>query len=231
MIEMKNLVKYYQDGEKKIAALDEVSLSVGGKDFVVILGPSGSGKSTLINVMSALDRCDMGTIEYEGQRISDLSDRKMTQFRRNNVGFIFQEYYLLPDLNVENNIRMGGYLSQNNEYGEIIEMLDLKDLLKRMPYQLSGGQQQRVAIARALAKKPKVLFCDEPTGALDEKTGKQVLALIQKYQKKNNIAVVMVTHNQGIAAMATKIIRMNSGRIIQEEVNENVVNAADVRWA
>ncbi|MDR2888465.1 MAG: ABC transporter ATP-binding protein [Lachnospiraceae bacterium] len=231
MIKVSNAVKYYKDGEKKIAALSEVSLTVGNNELVVILGPSGSGKSTLINVMSALDRCDMGKIEYDGTVITDLPDRKMTRFRRDNVGFIFQEYYLLPDLTVENNIRMGASLAKNTDYGEIISMLDLDQLMKRMPYQLSGGQQQRVAIARALAKKPQVLFCDEPTGALDEATGKQVLSLLQDYQRKNNIAIVMVTHNQGIAAMASKVVRMNSGRIISEEINQNIADAADVRWA
>lgn len=231
MIEMRNVVRKYKDGDKDIVALNEVDLKLDDNEFLVILGPSGSGKSTLINVMSALDRCDLGQVLYDDTNICKYNEKKLTKFRRENIGFIFQAYYLLPDLNVENNIRMGANLVENNDYQDIIEILDLKDMLKRMPYQLSGGQQQRVAIARALAKKPRVLFCDEPTGALDEKTGKQVLTLLQNYQKKHNITIVMVTHNSGIADMATRVIRMNSGNIIEDKKNENVIAAVNVRWA
>ncbi len=231
MIRVKNVVKTYADGEGKVYALNDVSLEVEEKDFMVILGPSGSGKSTLINIMSALDRCDLGRVLYDDLDITQLNEKRLTAFRREKVGFIFQSYYLLPDLNIENNIRMGASLVHNDDYGEIIEMLNLKDFLKRMPYQLSGGQQQRVSIARALAKKPKVLFCDEPTGALDEEHGKQVLALLQKYQENNTVSMIVVTHNQGIAAMANKIVRVNSGKIVEVQENDHVVPAAEVRWA
>lgn len=231
MIELRNVVKKYKDGDKEIIALNEIDLKISDNEFFVILGPSGSGKSTLINVMSALDRVDLGQVIHEDSDISNLSDSKLTKFRRDNIGFIFQAYYLLPDLNVENNIRMGANLTKNKDYENIIAELSLGDLLKRMPYQLSGGQQQRVAIARALAKKPKVLFCDEPTGALDEKTGKQVLKLLQNFQKEHNITIVMVTHNTGIAEMATRVIKMNSGNIIEDTKNDKVISASNMRWA
>lgn len=231
MIRLKNVVKTYADGEGRVYALDDVSLEVEKKDFTVILGPSGSGKSTLVNVMSGLDRCDMGRIFYDDLDITKLKEKELVAFRRENVGFVFQAYYLLPDLNVENNIRMGANLVHNEDYDEIVEMLNIKDYLKRMPYQLSGGQQQRVSIARALAKKPKVLFCDEPTGALDETHGKQVLALLQKYQEANPVSIVMVTHNQGISAMANKVVRVNSGKIIEVSENDSVLSAAEVRWS
>ena len=231
MIELRNVVKKYKDGDREIIALNEIDLKISDNEFLVILGPSGSGKSTLINVMSALDRVDSGQVIHGDSDISKLSDSKLTKFRRDNIGFIFQAYYLLPDLNVENNIRMGANLTKNKDYENIIAKLSLKDLLKRMPYQLSGGQQQRVAIARALSKKPKVLFCDEPTGALDEKTGKQVLKLLQNFQKEHNITIVMVTHNTGIAEMATRVIKMNSGNIIEDTKNDKVISASNVRWA
>lgn len=231
MIQVKNVVKTYADGEGKVYALNDVSLEVKEKDFMVILGPSGSGKSTLINVMSALDNCDLGKVIYDDLDITKLKERELVAFRRENIGFIFQSYYLLPDLNVENNIRMGANLVHNDDYDEIIEMLNIKDYLKRMPYQLSGGQQQRVAIARALAKRPKVLFCDEPTGALDETHGKQVLALLQKYQENNTVSIVMVTHNQGIAEMANKVVKVNSGQIVEVIENDKILPAAEVRWS
>ena len=231
MIQVKNVVKTYADGEGKVYALNDVSLEVKEKDFMVILGPSGSGKSTLINVMSALDSCDLGKVIYDDLDITKFKERELVAFRRENIGFIFQSYYLLPDLNVENNIRMGANLVHNDDYDEIIEMLNIRDYLKRMPYQLSGGQQQRVAIARALAKRPKVLFCDEPTGALDETHGKQVLALLQKYQENNTVSIVMVTHNQGISAMANKVVKVNSGQIVEVVKNDNILPAAEVRWS
>ncbi len=225
------MVKTYADGTGKIYALNDVSIEVEEKDFMVILGPSGSGKSTLINVMSALDNCDLGKILYDDLDITQLKEKELVTFRRANIGFIFQSYYLLPDLNVENNIRMGANLVNNNDYKDIIEMLNIGDYLKRMPYQLSGGQQQRVSIARALAKKPKVLFCDEPTGTLDEIHGKQVLALLQKYQENNSVSIIMVTHNQGISAMANKVVRFKSGKIIDVVKNDKVLSAAEVRWS
>ncbi|MGI6256711.1 MAG: ABC transporter ATP-binding protein [Anaerovoracaceae bacterium] len=231
MIQIENAVKTYKDGDGKIFALNDVTLDIGEEDFVVILGPSGSGKSTLINVMSGLDRCDLGRILYDGEDITLLKERELTLFRRKTVGFIFQSYYLLPDLNVENNIRMGANLVNNDDYREIVELLGLRELLNRMPFQLSGGQQQRVAIARALAKKPKVLFCDEPTGALDETHGKQVLSLLQKYQRENRVSIIMVTHNPGIASMATKVVKMNSGKIIGVKTNRQPEPASKVRWA
>lgn len=230
MIKVRQLIKKYADGEKDLYALNEIDLEISKGEFVVILGPSGSGKSTLMNIMSGLDDCDFGKVLIDELDITALTEAERTRFRRENIGFIFQSYYLMADLNVENNIKMGAFLVKNKDYDNVIDSLNLTHLLKRMPFQLSGGQQQRVAIARALSKKPKILFCDEPTGALDEEHGKQVLNLIQKYQIENHVTVVMVTHNPGIAQMANTVIKMNSGNIIDIIKNPSPISATQVKW-
>ncbi len=230
MIKLQQVIKKYADGDNELYALNDIDLEIDNNEFAVILGPSGSGKSTLMNIMSGLDSCDFGKVQVDGIDITNLSEEKRTQFRRKNIGFIFQSYYLMSDLNVESNIQMGAFLGNNKNYQSIVDELNLETLLKRLPYQLSGGQQQRVAIARALSKKPKILFCDEPTGALDEEHGKQVLNLIQKYQKENNITVIMVTHNPSIANMANKVIRMNSGNIVSVTKNDSPVSVAEINW-
>lgn len=231
MLVLDNIVKTYPNGDSKLNALDHVKLKIEDNEFVVVLGPSGSGKSTLMNVASGLDTCDAGTVRYNECEITKMSEKERTQFRRKHVGFIFQSYYLLPELTIENNIRMGAALTGQSDYAQIVEALGIQDLLQRYPYQLSGGQQQRVAIARSLAKKPQLLFCDEPTGALDEKSGKSVLRMLEYFHKDNNITIVMVTHNTGFARMATRVIRMNSGRIIEDRKNDAPVSADEVIWS
>ncbi|MDR1002756.1 MAG: ABC transporter ATP-binding protein [Oscillospiraceae bacterium] len=230
MINVKEVTKSYGEKDNRFSVLKGVSLTVEDGDFTVILGPSGSGKSTLLNVISGLEKPDGGEIIHNGKDIASLSDKELTKFRRDNIGFIFQQYYLLMNMSVEMNVRMGADLASNKNYREIIEAVGLKDKMGEMPGKLSGGEQQRVSVARALAKKPKVLFLDEPTGALDEATGRQVLDYIAKLQEEYGFAVVMVTHNQNIAEMASTVIRMNSGSIVSAASNSERKTAYEIGW-
>ena len=230
MIEVANLKKSYGAGESRFQVLKGVSLTIKDAEFVVILGASGSGKSTLLNVVSGLESPDSGSISYDGKDITAFSDSELTKFRKTTVGFIFQQYYLLPDLNVEKNVRMGADLAGNGEYLPIIEAVGLGGKLHKYPGELSGGEQQRVSVARALAKKPKVLFLDEPTGALDEETGRSVLDYICRLQESYGFTIVMVTHNQNIAEMADKVIRVNSGRISDVYSNTSRKTAYEIGW-
>ncbi|MBD5158210.1 MAG: ABC transporter ATP-binding protein [Butyrivibrio sp.] len=230
MIDVREITKTYGSGESALSVLKGISLKINDGGFFVILGASGSGKSTLLNVISGLERPDVGNVFYDGEDITELSDGALTDFRKENVGFIFQQYYLLPDMNVEKNVRMGADLAGNKDYREIIEAIGLGEKLRKYPGELSGGEQQRVSIARALAKKPKVLFLDEPTGALDEQTGRQVLDYICKLQREYGFTIVMVTHNQNIADMAGSVIMMNSGKISGVYTNEAPKNAYEIGW-
>ena len=215
MIKIENVHKSYGTGDSRNEVLKGVSLTIEDGDFVVILGTSGSGKSTLLNVISGLEPADEGAICYEAQNLSSMKDAELTKFRREYVGYIFQQYFLLPNLNVDKNVKMGADLANNKDYRETIKAVGLEAKRSKYPHELSGGEQQRVSVARALAKKPKVLYLDEPTGALDEQTGRQVLDYICKLKKEQGFTMVMVTHNQNIAEMANTVIRMNSGRIVQ----------------
>lgn len=230
MIKISDVVKSYGTEANKFQVLKGVSLEINDGGFTVILGASGSGKSTLLNVISGLEKPDSGSIEYDGVDITQLADKELTEFRKNTVGFIFQQYYLLPNMNVEKNVRMGADLVGNKDYLEIIEAVGLGEKLKKYPSELSGGEQQRVSVARALAKKPKVLFLDEPTGALDEQTGRQVLDYIVKLHKELGFAIVMVTHNQNIAEMAQTVIHMNSGKIADTYTNSTQKTAFEIGW-
>ncbi len=230
MIEVKAINKFYGSGESRFQVLKDINLNIEDGDFAVILGTSGSGKSTLLNVISGLERPESGQVIYDGNDITVLSDSHLTEFRRTNIGFIFQQYYLLPNMNVSKNVKMGADLAANKDYKAIIEAVGLKDKLKKYPNELSGGEQQRVSIARALAKKPKVLFLDEPTGALDEQTGRQILDYICKLKTQYNFTVVMVTHNLNIAQMANTVIKMNSGKISEIYTNEIQKSAYEIGW-
>ena len=230
MIEIINAIKTYGSGESAVNALKDVSLTINDSDFTVLLGASGSGKSTLLHITSGLERPTGGAVKYDGSDITTLSDEKLTAFRKEKVGFIFQQYYLLPNLNVDKNVKMGADLTNNRDYREIIKAVGLSEKLNKFPFELSGGEQQRVSIARALAKKPQVLFLDEPTGALDEETGRQVLDYICKMQKEIGFSMVMVTHNTNIAEMANTVVKMNSGKIIEMYVNENQKSAHEIGW-
>lgn len=230
MIEVKNIQKAYGSGESRFPVLKGISLKVNTGDFVVILGASGSGKSTLLNVMSGLESPDQGEVLYDDGDITKLSDSERTKFRKDNIGFIFQQYYLLPNMNIEKNVKMGADLARNSDYKTVIEAVGLGEKMKKYPSELSGGEQQRASVARALAKKPKVLFLDEPTGALDEQTGRQVLDYICKLQREYGFTIVMVTHNQNIAEMAGTVIRMNSGKIAGIYTNPVTKNAYEIGW-
>ena len=230
MIEIKDLTKFYGKGESRFKALDGVSVRIKGGEFIVILGASGSGKSTLLNVISGLETSDGGSVAYDDRQLDKMSEKELTKFRRDNTAYIFQQYYLLPHLNVEKNVRMGADLDNNKDYLKFIEAVGLSDKRKKFPSELSGGEQQRVAIARALAKNPKVLFLDEPTGALDEKTGRQVLDYIIKLQQEQGFTMIMVTHNANIAETADRIIKMNSGKIVSVTQNADKKTAYEIGW-
>ena len=230
MITVENINKSYGSGASENKVLKGISTTISDGDYVVILGASGSGKSTFLNVISGLERADSGSIKYDGRDITKLSDKELTKFRKDNIGFIFQQYYLLPNMTVEKNVRMGADLSGNSDYKEIIEAVGLGDKLKSFPGELSGGEQQRVSIARALAKGPKILFLDEPTGALDEATGRQVLDYIGRLHDKLGFTVIMITHNQNIAEMAKTVIRLNSGKITEVYQNQKQKTAYEIGW-
>ncbi len=230
MIEVKDIIKSYGNGENQFRVLQGISLAIQDGDFVVILGASGSGKSTLLNVISGLERPDSGNVFYDTMDITALSDNELTAFRKVNVGFIFQQYYLLPDMSVEKNVKMGADLAGNKDYETVIKAVGLGEKLHKYPSELSGGEQQRVSVARALAKKPKVLFLDEPTGALDEQTGRQVLDYICKLKKQYGFTIVMVTHNLNIAEMAKTVVKMNSGKISDIYQNEVQKSAYEIGW-
>lgn len=230
MIDIKDIKKSYGNGESQVNVLKGISIKIEDGDFVVILGASGSGKSTFLNVISGLETPDSGKVLYDSKDITALTDKELTKFRKENIGFIFQQYYLLANMNVDKNVKMGADLVGNKNYQDIIEAVGLKQKLHKYPSQLSGGEQQRVSVARALAKKPKVLFLDEPTGALDEQTGRQVLDYIAKLQKEYGFTIVMVTHNLNIAEMANTIIKMNSGKISEIQTNELPKTAYEIGW-
>ncbi len=230
MITIENITKSYGSGSSENRVLKGISANISDGDYVVILGASGSGKSTFLNVVSGLERADSGSVKYDGTDITRLSDKALTKFRKENIGFIFQQYYLLPNMTVEKNVRMGADLSGNANYKEMIEAVGLGDKLTSYPSELSGGEQQRVSVARALAKKPKILFLDEPTGALDEETGRQVLDYIGKLHKQYGFTVIMITHNQNIAEMAKTVIRINSGRITEVYENAQQKTAYEIGW-
>lgn len=230
MIEARKLTKFYGNGENRFQVLKNINLKINDGEFTVILGASGSGKSTLLNVLSGLERPENGEIFYNQNEITALSDSRLTKFRRENIGFIFQQYYLLPNMNVAENVKMGADLADNKEYKPIIEAVGLGEKLHKYPSELSGGEQQRVSVARALAKKPKVLFLDEPTGALDEQTGRQVLDYILRLQGKYDFTSVCVTHNMNIAEMADTVIKMNSGEISEIYTNDKKKNAYEIGW-
>ena len=226
MIRLKEICKSYNGRE----VLRGINLEIADRDYLVILGASGSGKSTLLNVLSGLEKPDSGHVYYGEEDLSQLTEAQLTAFRRAQTAFIFQQYFLLPNLTVEQNVKMGANLAGNQDYVRILEALGLGDKLQHYPSQLSGGEQQRVAIARALAKRPRVLFLDEPTGALDEATGRQILAYISSLQEELGFTLVMVTHNANIAQMAKTVVHINSGQIQSLETNSQPKMAYEIGW-
>jgi putative ABC transport system ATP-binding protein len=233
LIRLEHVSKHYVQGEIVTKALDDVSMTVKLGEILVILGSSGSGKTTLLNVISGLDTATSGTIYFDERDISHFSDYQMTQFRKENVGFIFQTYNLLAHLNVYENVQVGAQLGRKGLRGDIdaiLKTVGLDEHRSKEMHQLSGGQQQRVAIARAIAKQPFVMFCDEPTGALDETTGKMVLDTLVAINKTYHTTMVIITHNPGIALIGDRIIRMNSGRIVEMGRNPQKLAPQAIPW-
>lgn len=229
---VKDVNKTYESGEVSIQALKNATLNIPDRKIVTILGPSGSGKSTLLNVVGGIDRFDSGSIQVADQKLESLKDTKLTDFRRKYAGFIFQQYNLIPTLTVEENVEVGRELSKNPlEMKDILEKVGMWDKKDKFPYQLSGGEQQRVAIARALIKNPEFLLCDEPTGALDEETGKKILRLLKYVNENYGTTVLIITHNHGIGAMAHSVIKMSSGEIVDSYDNEEPIEPEKVTWA
>ena len=224
--------KTYKNSNEENHALKDINLSINEGEIVVILGPSGSGKSTMLNILSGIDNPTSGKVFFDGSRIDNLNSTELTKYRKDNLGFIFQSYNLVSNLTVRENIELGSHLSSSPiDKNELIKEVGLSKHKNKYPYQLSGGQMQRVAIARALSKNPRVLFCDEPTGALDEETGKNVLSLLQDINKRYKTTMIIVTHNPSIALMANTVIKMNSGKIVEVIKNEKQASALDLRWA
>ena len=233
IVELKNVSKIYNIGEKEFKALDNIDLSINKGEFVVILGPSGAGKSTLLNLIGGMDTPSIGNIEIDGEDISKYSENKLSEYRAENIGFIFQFYNILPTLTVLENVELVKDVIKNgNDSKESIKAVGLEEHMNKFPNQLSGGEQQRVSIARAIAKNPKLLLCDEPTGALDSKTGVEVLKLLKKQCDGTNGAntVIIVTHNSLIAEIADTVINVKNGKIESVISNENPREIDEVKW-
>lgn len=232
MIKLSEVFKIYQNGDIETTALNDLDLTIKKGHFVVVLGPSGSGKSTLLNVLSGLDRPTSGSIQINDDIISQLDDKALTTFRRHHLGFVFQQYNLLPTLTVYENVALGFEIGPKRKpIEDMLKDVGLLDHKDKYPYQLSGGEQQRVSIARALIKEPLILFCDEPTGALDEKTGKSILKLLQTLNTKTQTTILLITHNEAIGKLADVVIKMNSGRITDIIKQKEKMSADALNWS
>ena len=230
-IEFKNVDKIYQMGETKLKALDKASFEAEKGELVVILGQSGSGKSTCLNTLGGMDSVASGNVIIDGKDITKYKEKDLIKFRRNDIGFVFQFYNLLQNLTAVENIELGTQICKNPMNAvEALKKVGLEDRKDNFPSQMSGGQQQRVSIARAIAKKPKILLCDEPTGALDYQTGKQVLELIEDTCRKDKITTFIITHNSSIAPMADRIIKFRNGRVEDISINTTAVSIKDIEW-
>lgn len=230
-LSIQKLIKSFGEDENKVTVLKGVDLEIEKGEFCVLLGPSGSGKSTLLNIVGGIDTPDSGTVSIDGQEMDAKNSKKITQYRRKHLGYVFQQYNLIPNLTVRENIEVGAYLSKNPlNIDELIETLGLKEHQNKLPNQLSGGQQQRTSIGRAIVKNPDILLCDEPTGALDYNTSKEILKLIEAVNQKYGSTVVMVTHNDAIKNMADRVVRLRDGQIRSNHINENKIRAEELEW-
>ena len=230
-VQFNEVCKYYQMGDSRIAAADHVSFTIEQGEFCVILGPSGAGKTTVLNMLGGMDVCDEGEIWLDGQLVSGYSQKELTTYRRYDVGFVFQYYNLVQNLTALENVELASEICRDPlDPAETLRSVGLGERLNNFPAQLSGGEQQRVSIARALAKNPKLLLCDEPTGALDYRTGKQVLGLLQDTCRKTGRTVIVITHNTALTGMADRIIQVRSGRIVSNRVNEHPVPVEQIEW-
>ncbi len=230
-LEINQIRKSYGSGESRVEVLKGIDLYVEQGEFCVLLGPSGSGKSTLLNIIGGIDRADSGDICIRGERMADMKEKKLTLYRRKHLGYIFQMYNLIPNLTVRENVEVGAYLSEKSlDVDELLHTLGLYDHRNKLPNQLSGGQQQRTAIGRAIVKNPDILLCDEPTGALDYNTSKEILKLIEKVNQKYGNTVIMVTHNDAIKDMADRVVRLRDGMIRKNYLNEQKLSADALDW-
>lgn len=230
-ISFENVCKYYKMGQNVIAAADGLSFSVEKGEFCVVVGPSGAGKTTLLNILGGMDVCDSGKIMLDGTEISALGKKQLTDYRRYDVGFVFQFYNLVPNLTALENVELASEISRDPlPAAEVLDSVGLSERAQNFPAQLSGGEQQRVSIARALAKNPKLLLCDEPTGALDYLTGKSILGLLHDTCKKTGMTVVVITHNSALTRMADRVIRIKNGRIVSCEVVPAPVPVSEIEW-
>ena len=230
-LELNQIKKAFGSGENRVQVLKGIDLAVEKGEFCVLLGPSGSGKSTLLNILGGIDRADSGDIFIDGERMADMNEKALTLYRRRHLGYIFQMYNLIPNLTVRENIEVGAYLSRRPlDVDELLHLLGLWDHRGKLPNQLSGGQQQRTSIGRAIVKNPDILLCDEPTGALDYKTSKEILKLIETVNQKYGNTVIMVTHNDAIRLMADRVVRLRDGAIRSNETNAVKVPAQDLEW-
>ncbi len=230
-IAMKNVYKRYTMGEVVITALDGVDFEIEKGEFAVIVGPSGAGKTTVLNILGGMDFCDEGSVVIDAIDISKYNQKQLTKYRRYDIGFVFQFYNLMQNLTAKENVELASQISKDSiDASAMLTEVGLKDRINNFPSQLSGGEQQRVAIARALAKRPKLLLCDEPTGALDYNTGKTILKILQDTCRINGMTVVVITHNQAITPMADKIITMRNGKAVQVKKNDSIVSVEDIEW-
>lgn len=231
VIELQNIRRDFQVGEETVHALRGISFSIAEGEFVTIMGTSGSGKSTLLNIIGGIDEADSGSIVIEGEKIEDMNEKTLTRYRRKHLGYVFQMYNLIPNLTVKENMEVGAYLSDHPlDINDLLKTLGLYDHRDKLPNQLSGGQQQRTSIGRAIIKNPSILLCDEPTGALDYHTSKEILKLIEDVNQKYGNTVIMVTHNDAIKNMADRVIRLRDGQIRKNYVNEIKIAAGDLDW-
>ncbi len=230
-VTLKDVYKRYQMGEVTITASDGVSFEINKGEFAVVVGSSGAGKTTILNILGGMDSCDEGTILVDGKDIAKYNDKQLTEYRRFDIGFVFQFYNLVPNLTAKENVELATQISKDSlDPAEVLKEVGLGDRLDNFPAQLSGGEQQRVSIARALAKRPKLLLCDEPTGALDYNTGKTILKLLQDTCRNNNMTVVLITHNQAITPMADRVIKMKNSKVQSITVNPNPTPVEEIEW-
>lgn len=230
-LEFSHVYKRYKSGDEVITANNDISFCVNEGEFCVVVGPSGAGKTTVLNILGGMEHADEGHIYFDGKDIVKLNDKELTNYRRYDIGFVFQFYNLMPNLTALENVEIAKELSKSSlDSKEVLEEVGLKDRISHFPAQLSGGEQQRVSIARAIAKNAKLLLCDEPTGALDYVTGKQVLKLLHDLCKKNHKTVILITHNQAITKMADRVISIKNGQITANEINEKPLPIEEIEW-
>ena len=230
-VKLENITKIYHMGEVEIRAVDGIDFSIQKGEFVVIVGPSGAGKTTVLNILGGMDNASGGRITVDGQDITKYSERQLTGYRRDDIGFVFQFYNLIPNLTALENVEMALQICRNPlDARAVLKEVGLEERMDNFPAQLSGGEQQRVSIARALAKNPKLLLCDEPTGALDYNTGKAILKLLQEMCREKGMTVIVITHNSALAPMADRLIKIKNGKVSSMKVNENPISIDEIEW-